>query len=169
MDWIHPPNLFYRALLKWRGPLQPSLPTDGLNYSLYGLGFPWDSEQAWAVYGFCVVLTFYRHFSLSLLVGNSHFSLKNKRTVGICSSSFLSLTLLFFFSIALATQLSQFPMFFLFTLFSLYLLNSCSILSRQNRHVCNIHLDRLCFSKRMRRGNLIAELPLAPSPSRFFL
>lgn len=42
--------------------------------SLYGLGFPRDSEQAWVVCRFCVVLTFYRYFSLSLLSDNSPFS-----------------------------------------------------------------------------------------------
>lgn len=43
--------------------------------SLYGLGFPWDSEQARVVCRFCVVSTLSRYFSFSLLSDNSPFPL----------------------------------------------------------------------------------------------
>ena len=47
--------------------------------SLYGLGFPGDSVQVEVVCRFCVVSTFSRYFSLSLLSDNSPASLDNMR------------------------------------------------------------------------------------------
>lgn len=139
--------------------------------SLYGLGFPWDSEQAWVVCRFCVVLTFYRHFSLSLLSDNSHFSLVRIRGEWGCVHHhfYLSLDIIYLFISSISCTASPFPHVLPFHFILFLNLYSCSILPRQNRHVCNIRLDRLHFSKRMRSRNLIAGLPLAPSPSRFFL
>lgn len=39
-DSNHPPNLFYRVLLKWKASLQPSHPADGLNYLTVWLRVP---------------------------------------------------------------------------------------------------------------------------------
>lgn len=75
------------------------------------------------------------------------------------------LFIIFFFHVMLFLHSSPFCSSPLIDLFlALYPLHFWSILSSQSRHVCSIYLDRL--SKRMRGGNLIADLPFGTKKSQ---
>lgn len=131
-DPIHQPNLFYRALLKWRPLFRlVSLQMVWIT-SLYGLGSPWESEQVRVVCRFCVVLTISRYFSLSPLSDNTPFShVRIRGDWGFAHHHFflcLSLDIILLFSSnSPPMQLPHFLMCFHFILFTFFLCTSFTL------------------------------------------